>query len=54
MEWICTYLDKEKYQLSFIFNLVPNNRTFDKFSFRLIGILGAFQKIKAYKSYNEN
>ena len=32
----------------FIFNLLPNKKMFDSIAFKLIGILGALQKVKAY------
>jgi glycosyltransferase involved in cell wall biosynthesis len=35
--------------LIFIFNIMPNHKIFDVITFRIIGILGAFQKVKAYK-----
>lgn len=36
----------------FIFNTLPNKKMFDTISFKLIGILGALQKVKAYKRNN--
>lgn len=35
--------------LIFIFNILPNSKIFDFITFKIIGILGSFQKIKAYK-----
>lgn len=34
----------------FIFNLLPNKKMFDTIAFKLIGILGALQKVKAYRN----
>ena len=36
----------------FIFNLLPNKKMFDRISFKLIGILGALQKMKALQGNN--